>query len=95
MSAHDPIGNPVMMYGVPPIDEQEPFGIGRQAPPPGMPSPPFTVATGGQEPIEQLVSRMRSRVEWLRAEIAKVDALRDELALLEKMLAPYTTPEAR
>jgi hypothetical protein len=86
----------VAMYAAAPVDAPypginpwSPFTPGVQPVPQSLPAQGLTVATGGPEPIEQILSRVRARIGEIQAEIARVEGLRSELAGLNQMLNAF------
>lgn len=85
----------IMMYGLPPIDQgpRDPWVI----PESPLPFEPFTPAIRPVQPISELqgmvstkdsiVQSLIARIDYLRKKLEDVDAMREELATLERMLA--------
>lgn len=90
----------VVMYGAGPIYDPwtpkpidiSPFTPGIQPIPQGLPAPGLTISSGGPEPIEQIISRLKARIGQLCVQLAQMKGLQEELDMLKKMLAVYETP---
>lgn len=89
----------VAMYAAAPVDAPYP-GINPWPTPmqpykpiEEMPATGLTIATGGPEPIEQILSRIRARIGQVKREIAAMQGLKDELAALERMAAAFDEPD--
>ena len=74
------------MYGGPPGGRGSPR-LPKLPPPWDEPKKPDYDPDDGPPPKHAVVQQLMRRIEWLRAQLAKVDDWREELEGLERMLA--------